>query len=112
MKPVLVPTTDVNSETGVLLAWHAADRSEVSEGDTLVEVETSKAIIDVPAPDAGFLLHGAREGAEVSLNEPVARIFPDLAALESFADELVQRRAEAEQSGPRASAPARRRAEE
>jgi acetyltransferase-like isoleucine patch superfamily enzyme len=112
MKPVLVPTTDVNSETGVLLSWHAADRTEVSEGDTLAEIETSKAIIDVPCPESGFILHAARQGAEVSLNEPVARVFPDLAALEAYAEESARQRAEAEESGPRATAPARRRAEE
>ena len=39
MKPVLVPTTDVNSETGVLLAWHAGDRSEVQAGETIAETE-------------------------------------------------------------------------
>jgi acetyltransferase-like isoleucine patch superfamily enzyme len=112
MKPVLVPTTDVNSETGVLLSWMAADRSEVAEGDALAEIETSKAIIDVPCPASGYLLHLAREGAEVSLREPVARVFPDLAALEAFAGEDARRRAEAAESGPRASAPARKRAQE
>src|SRR5215472_4248977 len=67
MKPVLVPTTDVNSETGLLLAWHAKDRSEVQEGETIAEIETSKTIFDVPAPESGFLLHAAREGTEVRL---------------------------------------------
>ena len=112
MKPVLVPTTDVNSETGLLLSWHAADRSEVAAGDTLAEIETSKAIIDVPSPDAGFILHAAREGAEVRLTEPVARVFADLASLEAFAADEARRRAEAAESGPRATEPARRRAEE
>jgi acetyltransferase-like isoleucine patch superfamily enzyme len=97
MKPVLVPTTDVNSETGLLLAWHVGDRSEVEAGETIAEIETSKAIIDVPAPEAGFLLQAAREGAEVRLTEPVARLFTDVGGLES---------------GPRATEPARRRAEE
>ena len=48
MKPVLVPTTDVNSETGLLLACHIDDRSEVEAGEIIAEIETSKAIIDVP----------------------------------------------------------------
>jgi acetyltransferase-like isoleucine patch superfamily enzyme len=112
MKPVLVPTTDVNSETGLLLAWHVGDRSEVEAGETIAEIETSKAIIDVPAPEAGFLLHAAREGAEVRLAEPVARLFTDVNALEAYAEEEQRRRAEAAESGPRATEPARRRAEE
>ena len=112
MKPVLVPTTDVNSETGLLLAWHVGDRSEVRAGEVIAEIETSKAIIDVSAPEEGFLLHAAREGAEVRLTEPVARLFADLSALEAYADQEQRRRAEAAGSGPRATEPARRRAEE
>lgn len=112
MKPVLVPTTDVNSETGVLLDWLADDRSEVAKGDAIAEIETSKAIIEVPAPEAGFLLHAAPAGAEVRLNEPVARLFADAAALTAYAEEEQRRRAQAAESGPRATAPARRRAEE
>ena len=112
MKPVQVPTSDVNSEIGVLLTWHADDRSEVAAGDTITEIETSKAIIDVPTPEAGFILHAAREGAEVHLTEPVARVFASLAELEAFAAEEQRRRAETAESAPRATEPARRRAEE
>jgi acetyltransferase-like isoleucine patch superfamily enzyme len=112
MKPVLAPTTDVNSETGVLLTWHADDRTEVAEGDTVAEIETSKAIIDVPAPEAGVLLHAVREGTEVRLTEPVAHVFPDRSALEAYAEEEQRRRAQAAESGPRATEPARRRAAE
>jgi acetyltransferase-like isoleucine patch superfamily enzyme len=112
MKPVLVPTTDVNSETGLLLAWQAKDRSEVQAGETIAEIETSKAIFDVPAPESGFLLHAAREGAEVRLTEPVAQLFDNLDALEAYAEEEQRRRAEAVGSGLRATEPARRRAEE
>jgi acetyltransferase-like isoleucine patch superfamily enzyme len=112
MKPVLVPTTDVNSEAGLLVAWSVGDRSKVEAGETIAEVETSKAIIEVPAPEAGFLLQAAREGAEIRLTEPVARLFTDTEALEAYARQEERRRAEAVESGPRATAPARRRAEE
>ena len=112
MKPVLVPTTDVNSETGLLVAWHVGDRSNVEADETIAEIETSKAIIDVPAPEAGWLLRAAHEGAEVRLTEPVAYLFTDVGALEAYAEEERRRRAEAASSGPRATAPARQRAEE
>jgi pyruvate/2-oxoglutarate dehydrogenase complex dihydrolipoamide acyltransferase (E2) component len=112
MKQVLVPTTDVNSETGLLVEWLADDRSEVEAGETIAEIETSKAIIEVPAPQAGFLLHAVREGAEVRLTEPVARLFDDASALEAYAEEEQRQRVQAAESGVRASTPARRRAEE
>ncbi|MBV8912375.1 MAG: hypothetical protein JOZ05_04945 [Acetobacteraceae bacterium] len=112
MKPVMVPTTDVNSETGLLVAWLVADRGKVEAGEPIAEVETSKAIIEVPAPEEGFLLHAAREGTEVRLAEPVARLFADAGALQAYAWQEERQRAEGAGSGPRASAPARRRAEE
>jgi acetyltransferase-like isoleucine patch superfamily enzyme len=112
MKPILVPTTDVNSETGLLVDWLAADRSEVKAGEIIAEIETSKAVFEVPAPEAGFLLHAVREGAEVLLTEPVARLFDDAGALEAYAEDEQYRRSEAARSGPRTTGPARRRAEE
>ena len=105
MKPVLVPTTDVNSETGLLVTWLAGDRSKVEAGQIIAEIETSKAIFDVSAPEAGFLLHAVREGAEVRLAEPVACLFADVGALEAYAEEEQRRRAEAIESGPRATEP-------
>ena len=33
MKPVMVPTTDVNSETAIVTAWHVPDRSQVRAGE-------------------------------------------------------------------------------
>jgi acetyltransferase-like isoleucine patch superfamily enzyme len=112
MKPVLVPTTDVNSETGLLMAWYADDHTKVEAGETIAEIETSKAIIEVPAPETGFLLHAVREGSEVRLTEPVARLFTDVKSLEAYAEEEHRRRTEAASLGPRATAPARQRAEE
>lgn len=112
MKPVLVPTTDVNSDTGLLLTWLADDRGKVEAGQIIAEIETSKAIFEVSAPEGGFLLHAAREGAEVRLAEPVARLFADVGALEAYAEGEQRRCAETFESGPRATEPARRRAEE
>jgi acetyltransferase-like isoleucine patch superfamily enzyme len=112
MKPVLVPATDVNSETGLLLTWLAEDRSKVEAGQTIAEIETSKAIFDVSAAEAGFLLHAAREGAEIRLTEPIARLFTDVGTLEAFAEAEQRPPAEVTGSGPRATEPARRRAEE
>lgn len=112
MKPVLVPRTDVNSETGLLVTWHAGDRSKVEAGDTIAEIETSKAIIEVPAPEPGFLLHAVSEGAEVRLTEPVAHLFSDVGALEVYAEQAQRRHTAAPGGGAHATAPARRRAAE
>jgi acetyltransferase-like isoleucine patch superfamily enzyme len=112
VKPVLVPTTDVNSETALLVTWHVGDRSEVKAGQVIAEIETSKAIIDVPAPEGGILLRAAGEGVEVKLAEPVGYLFANLVALEAYAEAEQRRRDEAATSTRRVTEPARRRAEE
>ena len=114
MKPVMIPTTDVNSETAVVTAWRVPDRGAVRAGDLVAEVETSKAVLDVVSADAGYLLRAAEEGQEVSLREPLAHLFSSLAALEEYAahaEELAPAAAAASDS-VRATAPAIRRAAE
>lgn len=116
MTPVMVPTTDVNSETAIVTAWHAADRTLVEAGDLLAEVETSKAVVDVAAADSGYLLHLAREGEEIRLTEAIAYLFESPDALHGYAARAAEAAARAAAlrtvDGPRATAPAVRRAEE
>jgi len=117
VKPVFVPTTDVNSDEGVLVAWCLENRSRVAKGALLAEVETSKAVIAVEAPDDGFVLHAAQVGETISLSAPIAQLFDDVAALESYEQELAKRRQEeaalaAASGGVRATQRARIRAEE
>ena len=65
MKPVMIPTTDVNSETAIVTAWRVPDHSLVQAEDLVAEVETSKAVLDVVTPESGYLLQGPQEGEEV-----------------------------------------------
>jgi acetyltransferase-like isoleucine patch superfamily enzyme len=111
MKPVMIPTSDVNSHTAIVTAWRVPDRSPVRADELVAEVETSKAVLDVASPGSGYLLRGAEEGDELSL----AYLFPTFEALQEHA----ARKADAaEQAGAetsdavRATAPAIRRAAE
>jgi acetyltransferase-like isoleucine patch superfamily enzyme len=114
MRPIIVPTTDVNSETAIVTAWNVHDRSPVEAGDIVAEVETSKSVLDVVAPEAGYLLRCAEEGEEIVLVRPLAYLFPSPEALDEHAAHLAETTAAASASadGVRATAPARRRAAE
>jgi acetyltransferase-like isoleucine patch superfamily enzyme len=114
MKPIVVPTTDVNSETAIVTAWHVPDRSLVEAGTVVAEVETSKAVLDVEAPEPGYLLRAAEEGDEISLDKPIAYVFPSSEALDEHAARMFEaaRTAPASSDGVRATAPAIRRANE
>jgi acetyltransferase-like isoleucine patch superfamily enzyme len=112
---VMIPTTDVNSETAVVTAWHVEDRTRVEAGDLVAEVETSKAVVDVVSPEPGYLLRCAREGDEILLAEPIGYLFESLDALQAFAarrEDAAAQAASTKANGERATAPAIRRAEE
>lgn len=115
MKPIIVPTTDVNSETAIVTAWHVLDRSLVEAGDNVAEVETSKSVLDVAAPEAGYLLRCAEVGEEIVLAKPLAYLFASVGELDDHAARLADAAAEKASSsngGVRATAPAIQRAAE
>lgn len=114
MTDILVPTSDVNSETGVIVAWKIASGAHVEEGAPIADIETSKAVLEVTAPAAGLLLPFAAEGAEVRLDEPIGKLFETAEALTAFEAErkaAAEERAKSE-DGVRATVKAKKRAEE
>jgi sugar O-acyltransferase (sialic acid O-acetyltransferase NeuD family) len=111
---VTIPTTDVNSESAVVVRWYVEDRAEVEDGQPLVEIETSKSILDVAAPQRGILLRLFAEGDQLKMDQPLAYLFETTDALERFQTEQAQVTAPAggEDHAGRITAPARRRAAE
>jgi acetyltransferase-like isoleucine patch superfamily enzyme len=114
VKPVHVPTSDVNSDSGVVTSWLTDNRSSVDRDVAILQVETSKALLEVSAPETGVLLYLADEGQEVALSDPVALLFPDRGALAAYEEDQRQRAATEPDAGyaPRASVKAVQRAEE
>ena len=55
-----------------IVEWHVKPGDQVEEGDTLVSVETAKAIIDIPSPQAGRIgrLYG-RENDVIETGKPL-----------------------------------------
>ncbi len=66
-----------------IVEWHVKPGDEVSEGQTLVSVETAKAIIDIPSPQDGRIakLFG-RENDVVDVGNPLIAFGDDIAAPE------------------------------
>ena len=113
MIPVNVPWTDVNSETALVVAWHVADRSEVAASKSLVDVETSKAALEIESPADGYVLQLVAAGSAVTVGEPIAYVFAAEAELEAYIATRPAGGAEADAaSGVRATASARQRAAE
>ncbi len=58
---------------GTIVSWYIAVGEAVGLDEPLVEVETDKAIVDIPSPVAGVLLHqGAAEGERIEVEALLA----------------------------------------
>jgi acetyltransferase-like isoleucine patch superfamily enzyme len=112
MIAVTIPTTDVNSESAVVARWYVQDGDDVSEGQAVVEIETSKAVLDIDAPSAGVVLRLYDEGAQVKIDAPLAYLFESVELLERYKQEQADKEPVAQEQPGRITAPARRRAAE
>ena len=114
MRELIVPTTDVNSDTAIVTAWHVPDRSQVSAGEIVAEVETSKSVLEVLAPVGRLPAAVRRGGRSDRPRRPLAHLFDTSEALDEHAARLAAATAAASASsnGVRATAPAIRRAAE
>jgi sugar O-acyltransferase (sialic acid O-acetyltransferase NeuD family) len=107
-----IPTTDVNSESVSVVRWYVEDGATVAAGEALVEIETSKAILDVESPAAGVLLRACAEGDQVKLDAPLGHLFESVDALQQFEREQASVAVTLDAGDGRITVPARRRAAE
>lgn len=57
---------------GEIVAWHVESGEYVSENETVVEVETDKAVVDIPSPVDGTVRSRlAEEGEQVPVGETI-----------------------------------------
>jgi pyruvate dehydrogenase E2 component (dihydrolipoamide acetyltransferase) len=75
---VILPRVDMTMESGVIDRWTVSEGDQVREGDTLFEITTDKALVEVDAPAAG-VIRGIRAnpGQEVAVGSVVAWIFAE-----------------------------------
>jgi 2-oxoglutarate dehydrogenase E2 component (dihydrolipoamide succinyltransferase) len=72
---VRVPTLSDSVASGALLPWRKLVGNTVARDETLVDLETDKVILEIPAPASGTLVEIARpEGAVVKADEVIAVI--------------------------------------
>lgn len=72
---VRVPTLSDSVVSGTLLSWRKQIGETVARDETLVDLETDKVILEIPAPASGILIELRQpEGAVVKADEVVAVI--------------------------------------
>ncbi|WP_066937552.1 2-oxo acid dehydrogenase subunit E2 [Microtetraspora fusca] len=74
MSEFRVPKLNNNDSAYVLLEWLAEDGAAVRAGDPLVTVETSKAVEELAAEEAGVLRRLLQAGAECVPGQAIARL--------------------------------------
>ncbi|MGA4687408.1 2-oxo acid dehydrogenase subunit E2 [Micromonospora sp. AB353] len=77
--PVDVPRLNPNDDSYVLLEWLVADGATVEAGEPVAAVETSKAIEELAATQAGVLRQDVAAGADCVPGTPIGRILPESA---------------------------------
>jgi pyruvate dehydrogenase E2 component (dihydrolipoamide acetyltransferase) len=72
---VVMPALELTQESGKLVSWRKKEGEAVAKGETLLEVETDKAVVEVEALADGFLAGvKAKEGDVVAVGHTIAWI--------------------------------------
>src|SRR3954453_2434330 len=78
---VKVPQLSESVTEATLLQWKKKPGDAVAVDEILIEVETDKVVLEVPAPSAGVLAEIVQaDGATVAAEQLIARIDPEAAA--------------------------------
>jgi 2-oxoglutarate dehydrogenase E2 component (dihydrolipoamide succinyltransferase) len=71
---VRIPNLGESVTEGVIVRWAKEEGAAVRTDDVLLELETDKASVEIPAPGAGVLRILKRQGEKVSVGDVVGRI--------------------------------------
>ncbi|MDQ2147382.1 2-oxoglutarate dehydrogenase complex dihydrolipoyllysine-residue succinyltransferase [Alcaligenaceae bacterium A4P071] len=75
IKDVVVPQLSESVSEATLMTWKKKPGDAIKEDEILIEVETDKVVLEVPAPASGVLTEIVKaDGSLVTSGEPIARI--------------------------------------
>ncbi|HMX14588.1 MAG TPA: dihydrolipoamide succinyltransferase, partial [Thauera aminoaromatica] len=72
---VKVPQLSESVSEATLVTWHKKEGDAVARDENLIDIETDKVVLELPAPDSGVLTQVLKgDGSTVVANELIARI--------------------------------------
>ncbi|MHC4694327.1 MAG: 2-oxo acid dehydrogenase subunit E2, partial [Planctomycetota bacterium] len=74
---VKIPEIGESITSGIIVSWLKHKGDQVEEGEILFELETDKALLEIPSPGTGTLEILVEEGTEVSIGQTVAMLGTD-----------------------------------
>ena len=78
MVDIIINQLDSNADFVILQSWLVKHGQWVKKNDPICEVETSKVLIEVLAPEKGILTHIASVGEEVQVGGIIGKIVETL----------------------------------
>lgn len=75
---LVMPSVVANARDGTIARWLKVEGDAVAEGEAFAEIETDKAVIEIPSPKTGRvgrILHG--DGATVAVETPIGVLLAD-----------------------------------
>jgi pyruvate dehydrogenase E2 component (dihydrolipoamide acetyltransferase) len=81
--PLLVPQVNVNDDSVLLVRWVVAQYAQVAAGETVCEVETSKATAEVTVDRAGILVQSVEAQVRVRVGDTIGAVAPTREAAEA-----------------------------
>ncbi len=84
MLEIVLTREDANTEFALLAEWLVEDRAEVTHGQPVCVVETTKATVEIESPGAGTIVQLYAEDVEVELGKTIAYVAETPADLESI----------------------------
>lgn len=72
-----IPKAAVSMQEGTISEWLVPDGTKVAEGQPIYSLEIEKSIMDVEAPVAGVLKHGAQPGEAFPPGHEIGEIVSD-----------------------------------
>lgn len=102
---LLLPRTSDAMTEAVVSRWLVANETEVTRGTMVAEVETDKALVEVPADSDGLLVVAAPEGSDVPVGAVIAYLLDGPEVEEYRGGRLALGAVPMEQGAPSSSEP-------
>ncbi|HEY5789670.1 MAG TPA: biotin/lipoyl-containing protein, partial [Gammaproteobacteria bacterium] len=103
---VRVPVLPESVAEGTLLNWHKQPGDAVARDENLVDIETDKVVLDVPAPQDGVLVEILKQAGEAVAGEDVIAVLDTEAKAEAAAPAAAKPQAAASAAGSADLSPA------
>ena len=104
---VKVPALSESVSEATLLSWHKKEGEFVKRDENLIDIETDKVVLELPAPDSGVITRIVKaDGDAVEANEVIAEIDTEAKAPAGAAKAPEAKKPAAPQAAAAAAAPA------